>query len=535
MRSSFLILSILTCLVINAIAQDYITAQGQNLLYKNDKIALHGVSFGNQVWSNVEIPEHHDQVDFLRVKKMGMNCVRFYLNYKTLEDDERPFKYKESGWKWLDKNIEWAKKHGVFLIINIHVPQGGFQSNGKGGALWTNQTNQSRLIKLWGAIAARYSKEPTIAGYDLLNEPVTTQSKTQWEYLAKSITKEIRSQDTNHMIIVERLNAIGKSWNNDLNMNFFKLDDSNVCYEFHFYSPFEYTHQNTPWTGLGNGGRYPDHEKIVFPYDLTWHTSTFDNPKILTGNQDWTFYEGKKYMLLDSNVVSAKPALEASKLGLQGSVMFGQFSIQEFDSSQKFTREILVQDAGRSPGWELWSKNGEGNFRQIDNFSANNKSALRISETSNYANVYNNSMRFIPKIGYYYSISGWAKPEMVSWDANSLFRIDFETSPSNNTPVTRDISFLKKEINKYLQWGIDNNVPIYLGEFGVYKDCFKKKKGGINWVADMLDICLEKNIPFTYHTYNEGPFGIYDGSGPQATLSEPNQELIDLFKMKLKP
>lgn len=535
MRSFLLVIILLTVINSPSRSQEFVTAKGQNLTFHDENISLRGVSFGNQVWSDVEIPEHHDQVDFLRIKKMGMNCIRFYLNYKTLEDDAAPYKYKESGWKWIDKNIEWAKKHNIFLILNIHVPQGGFQSNGKGTALWTDQTNQSRLIKLWGAIAKRYSKEPIVAGYDLLNEPITTQSKIQWEYLAKAITKEIRVNDPNHLIIVERLNAIGKSWNNDASMNFIKLDDPNVCYEFHFYSPFQYTHQNTPWTGLGNGGRYPDHEKIVFPNDLKWHTSTFDNPKILTGNQDWTFYEGKKYRLIDSNVISAKPALEASKIGLQGAVMFGQFSIQEFDSSMKFVREILVQDAGRSSGWEIWSKNGEGSFKQIDNFSANNKSALRISETSDYANVYNNSMRFIPKLGYYYSISGWAKPEMVSWNAHSLFRIDFEVSPSRSTPVTTDKTFLKKEIEKYEQWGTENNVPIFLGEFGVYKDCFKKKKGGLEWVSDILDICMNKDIHFTYHAYNEDAFGIYDGSGPQATLSEPNKELIDLFKSKLLP
>jgi endoglucanase len=38
-----------------------------------------------------------------------------------------------------------GKKHNVYLILNIHVPQGGFQSNGEGMELWDNPENQKRL------------------------------------------------------------------------------------------------------------------------------------------------------------------------------------------------------------------------------------------------------------------------------------------------------------------------------------------------------------------------------------------------------
>jgi endoglucanase len=54
------------------------------------------------------------------------------------------------------------------------MPQGGFQSPGEGNALWDNPENQARLKALWKAIA----------GYDLLNEPNTSQSKDQWVNLA---------------------------------------------------------------------------------------------------------------------------------------------------------------------------------------------------------------------------------------------------------------------------------------------------------------------------------------------------------------
>ena len=54
----------------------------------------------------------------------------------------------------------------------MHCPQGGYQSQGNGAALWTDPENQRRLVKLWGEIARRYADEPAIQGDGLINEPV---------------------------------------------------------------------------------------------------------------------------------------------------------------------------------------------------------------------------------------------------------------------------------------------------------------------------------------------------------------------------
>ena len=113
-----------------------------------------------------------------------MNAVRFYMNYRTFEADAAPGKYLDDGWQWLDDNIAWAKSHGVYLILNMHVPPGGFQSLGNGKALWDRPELQDRLIALWTAIARHCKGEPTIAGYDLLNEPVVTRAASQWHDLA---------------------------------------------------------------------------------------------------------------------------------------------------------------------------------------------------------------------------------------------------------------------------------------------------------------------------------------------------------------
>ena len=128
---------------------------------------------------------------------MGANSTRFLLNYVTFDNDA-------GGWAWIDQNVAWAKAHGICLILNMHVPPGGFQSNGEGGALWSDVANQDRLTALWTEIARRYADEPIIAGFGLLNEPEPLASRQQWRDLADRIRRAIRSVDTNHIVFVER-------------------------------------------------------------------------------------------------------------------------------------------------------------------------------------------------------------------------------------------------------------------------------------------------------------------------------------------
>jgi aryl-phospho-beta-D-glucosidase BglC (GH1 family) len=233
---------------------------------RGKEVWLKGVSFGNEVWSNNMLPiNHHTEKDFERVASMGMNVVRFYLNYKTLEDDQKPYTYKQEGWDWIDKNIAWAKKNNVYLILNIHVPQGGFQSNGEGLALWDVPENQKRLKALWYNIAKRYRKEPGIAGYDLVNEPVVSESIEQWKTLAQQLADTIRKADKAHVLIVERLSAVKKSYKSfNEDNNLFLINDPNTMYTFHYYYPFKYTHQNVKGPNMGEGGKYPD-ETITEP------------------------------------------------------------------------------------------------------------------------------------------------------------------------------------------------------------------------------------------------------------------------------
>jgi uncharacterized repeat protein (TIGR01451 family) len=190
--------------------------------------------------------------DFQNIKAMGFNAIRLHMNYKTFEDDATPYVYKEDGWHWLDRALSFAKQTGLYVMLDMHGPQGGYQSDKQQGfsAFWDgsgdapNTANQNRLMALWKAIATRYQHEPIIMGYDLINEP-RPHVDEEWYRYAEQIIAAIRTVDNNHMIILEAPLISG--------YEFRKVNDNNVMYDSHSYEIWAYTTQYS--THYGNAGQ----------------------------------------------------------------------------------------------------------------------------------------------------------------------------------------------------------------------------------------------------------------------------------------
>lgn len=467
-------------------------------------------------------------MDYARVKDMGMNIIRFYLNYKIFEDDSNPYTYKQTGWDWIDQNIAWAKKYGVFLILNMHAPQGGYQSQGTGDALWTDIENQNRLTALWKAIAQKYKNESQIIGFGLVNEPVPTTDLSQWQQLAQRITNEIRTVDKNHIVVVERAIYVkGKPETTDY--NFPSISDNNLVYEFHIYDPFEYTHQLFSWANLGDGGKYPD-ESILAYSDAEWYTATFNNPQLTIGNSNWKYFEGIKYKIQDTSIKLAVPVLVGANA--TGRVYFDKIEINEFDANGNFTRKALDLNLDNTSGWGYWSANQSGNYGLSQNTGAGDLNSLFIENSTGDCNLSNYGKVFQPIQNYSYQINGWMKGDNIANTANCLLRIDFLKT---NSPIqSRNKAYLSTVVTKYTNWGKSKKRPVYMGEFGAGFYCFQNDKGGLQWVEDMLDISKDLYLPFTYHAYHEDSFGLYYGYGTLPDPANANQPLIDLFTEKLQ-
>jgi hypothetical protein len=173
----------------------------------------------------------NSDIDFLH--QQGFNSVRVPIHYKFFMPGN------DEGFALLDHVVEWAHKDGMYVIIDLHAAPGGQTGTNiddSSGYPWLFESEQSQAltVAIWKRIAAHYKDDPTVLGYDLLNEPIPTFPQlaiynSRLEPLYRQITAAIRSVDTHHTIILE-----GAQWAGNFKV-FGTPFDSNVIYSVHRY------------------------------------------------------------------------------------------------------------------------------------------------------------------------------------------------------------------------------------------------------------------------------------------------------------
>lgn len=201
---------------------------------------LIGDEKANEFWKNYR-RDYITEEDIKRIAELGFNSVRPALNSRLfLTEGENPV-YVEEGFQLLDNLIQWCKKYKLYVIIDMHGAPGGQTGQNIDDSpnnlpeLFIETKYQDQLVNLWLKIVEKYKNEPTVAAYDLLNEPLPKNTGAADKYkhllvpLYQRLTTEIRKIDTKHMITLE-----GFDWANDWSL-FDKPFDNNTFYQFHYY------------------------------------------------------------------------------------------------------------------------------------------------------------------------------------------------------------------------------------------------------------------------------------------------------------
>ena len=213
--------------------------------FKGRGINVEAYNYGNDVPGAEDAIENfgwknYDESSFQEISALGFNTVRLMMSFVVLEDNANPGVYKDEGWAWLDRNIQWAKKHNLRLLLDMHEPPGGAQLPNQLGLTAATKT---RLENLWVAIAQRYRNEITVLGYDLINEPYIA----DWFAYAPTLISKIRAVDPNHLIYIQTSyhpNDLGKPG------KMYPLPFNNMVYDIHFYDTFASSDTGTtPYAG----------------------------------------------------------------------------------------------------------------------------------------------------------------------------------------------------------------------------------------------------------------------------------------------
>ncbi len=517
----------------------FVRRQGRKLVLGagGPEIHLRGVNFNNYHWE--EDPElildsdHHSEIDFQRLAAMGMNTARFNLSYRVFEHDDEPFVYRPEGWAWLDLNIAWAKRWGIRLIVDMHLPQGGYQGGTDlGFALWDEEVNQDRLKALWRAIAARYRDETTIAAWDLINEP-TPHSLAQWQTLAQELTDEIRDVDPNHLLIVEV--GYGEAMGE---LPFILVLDDNVMYDFHTYSPGQFAQQFDTYTGRGDGGSYPSADTAIVPAQWVF-AAAVETSRVPPGTTGWNLYESESFLIDDPAMVAATPTFGCERTA--GTVEFDDFVIDEYTAAGAFNRRVISVDIellGEDPlgidpypsepqWWIPWSSDG-GGTTGLGSGAHRGETSLAIGAVTETTVLTNSQLTFPVRQGYCYAVSGFMRGLGVS-EQSCAISLEIGALPEGGERIPVDRSYLEDDLLAWSEFGAVNNVPINIGEYGMMRWCYEDDRGGPRLLRDLTELMIENDLSFQLYDYHSVDYGLYPNITGLPDPAVARQDAIDIL------
>ena len=280
----------LVCLLffLNGSAQGFLKAQGRLIVNeKGEKVILRGMGLGgwmlqesymlklgpvgteHRIRSAFEdlvgkvktaafyegwLANHTRKIDIDSMAAWGFNSVRLPMHYRlyTLSVEEEPVAGKntwlEKGFALTDSLLAWCKANHMYLILDLHAAPGGqghdyniSDRDSTKPSLWESEANKQKMIALWRRLAERYVNEPSIGGYDIINEPnwgfenpkdrngLKETQNVPLRQLMMDITAAIRAVDKKHIIIIE-----GNGWGNNYRGVLPPWDD-NLVLSFHKY------------------------------------------------------------------------------------------------------------------------------------------------------------------------------------------------------------------------------------------------------------------------------------------------------------
>ena len=206
----------------------------------------HGINLGGWLSQCDHTKERYDnfikEEDIKRIASWGLDHVRLPIDYELIEKDSG--EYIEEGFTYIDKAIEWTKRNGLNMILDLHKTCGfSFDFGENEAGFFDNEKLQERFYRLWEELAKRYGNVGDSLAFELLNEVTDKAFCEKWNQICGMCISRIRKIAPNVKIL------IGGYWNNSIESlpALMLPPDENIVYNFHCYEPLIFTHQGAPW------------------------------------------------------------------------------------------------------------------------------------------------------------------------------------------------------------------------------------------------------------------------------------------------
>lgn len=421
-----------------------------------DSGLFRGVNFGNML----EAPNEGDwglfvqSIFFDRVAEAGFDHIRMPISWTTHADQFAPYTIDEDFFQRVDWCVDQALSRGLKIIVNVHHYG---ELNDDPVAEWT------RALAIWEQIADRYQNEPAEVYFEILNEPhgEFNNQPVLWDMFMVDALAVIRQNNPTRKVLAGPV-----YWNNVGQLgNFILPDDPNMVGTFHYYSPFEFTHQGAEWVNPSP------------PVGTPW------DPRQYTLNDNWQSWSWD---------ITEEKTNDGMEITYNGG--WAGYRLHHTQSGVNATQLSFAVDSAMTLLINCRDADGNGNQVSLQTSAGWNTYTFDISQFGNIGPV---TDVFIQ--------NGTA-------NAAPTFTIkDFKlTSGSTEWPLLiTSLDAVKASIESARIWGRLNQRPIYMGEFGAYDKADMPSR--VLWTNSVRRASQQSGIGFGYWEFGAG-FGIYDPS-----------------------
>jgi len=193
-----------------------------------------------------------DVNDIALIKQLGFDHIRLSIDPEPLIQPLMWHSQDQHFLTALDQIVSASESQGLAVIIDIH-PEPGYKRRVR-----EEWGFADKFADLWRALALHFgNSDPNLIFFEIMNEP-EDQDAYQWMGIQAHLVAAIRSVAPQSTIIVS-----GARWSDvDQLLLLEPLADPNLIYNFHFYTPHQFTHQGASWSSnieahLTKGVHYP--------------------------------------------------------------------------------------------------------------------------------------------------------------------------------------------------------------------------------------------------------------------------------------
>lgn len=322
------------------------------------------VNMGNSLDAprNADWGKPIDVKDFTTIKNAGFDTVRIPVRWSDYTSGAPNYSIEASFIDDVENIVNAALAEDLNVILNIHH----FDQ-----IMETPKAELRKLVAMWKQIATRFSNHPKDLWFETLNEPNKNLNGKIMQAAQMAAILAIRETNADRVIILG-----GEEWSgiNSLPTNI-TPPDANIIYTYHYYDPFDFTHQKAKWLGKdmpkGTRGWGSRQDKQNLAKDIQKATSFRDTIKRPVFVGEFGVYDDVKSKERVKFVRSAREAMEAADIpwclwsfsntfalynNATDSFDLDMLSALGLDSSTKRLKTGVVSQSSVAPANENWGK-----------------------------------------------------------------------------------------------------------------------------------------------------------------------------------